>query len=68
MSKRFGKKRVPSCTCTYRFTCRACLVAGLLIVPALHGKLALIWAVLSFFIGLIIGYDIGDSSFMRLVW
>lgn len=25
MSKRFGKKRVPGCSCDYNFTCRECL-------------------------------------------
>lgn len=25
MSKRFGKKRVPGCQCTYNFTCGPCL-------------------------------------------
>ena len=28
MSKRFGKSRVPDCTCTYSFTCGACLKAA----------------------------------------
>ena len=28
MSKRFGKKRVPECYCTYNFTCGACLRAA----------------------------------------
>lgn len=27
--KRWGKKRVPDCECSYNFTCRTCLVAGL---------------------------------------
>lgn len=25
MSKRFGKKRTPGCTCEFNFTCRECL-------------------------------------------
>ena len=29
MSKRFGKKRVPECECTTRFTCRPCLIASI---------------------------------------
>lgn len=37
MSKRFGKKRVPGCECTESFTCRKCLDAGVLTVPAVHG-------------------------------
>ena len=28
MSKRFGKSRVPGCTCTERFTCGSCLSAA----------------------------------------
>lgn len=28
MSKRYGKARVPNCTCTYNFTCGACLKAA----------------------------------------
>jgi hypothetical protein len=28
MSKRFGKKRVPDCQCTYNFTCGPCLRAA----------------------------------------
>jgi hypothetical protein len=28
MSRRFGKKRVPNCECTHRFTCRPCLEAA----------------------------------------
>lgn len=32
--RRLGKKRVPNCSCTESFTCRPCLDAGILIVPA----------------------------------
>lgn len=28
MGNKFGKARVPGCECTYRFTCRACLLAA----------------------------------------
>lgn len=33
MSKRFGKKRVPGCQCTYNFTCGACLANAPIYVP-----------------------------------
>lgn len=38
MSKRFGKRRAPDCTCEYNFTCRACLDLGVLIEPAVHAE------------------------------
>ena len=38
MSKRFGKKRVPECYCTYNFTCKACLTNAPLIAPAVFER------------------------------